>query len=54
MSLIVNKITQIKKTGSTKGASHVIESLEGLGTKLADFKVKVRTEWSNCLVQKDD
>ena len=34
VSLIVNKITQVKKTGSQKGAAYIIENLDSMIAKL--------------------
>jgi hypothetical protein len=41
VSNVVNKITQIKKVGATTGASNVIESIDGLLSKLNLLKTKV-------------
>lgn len=42
MSTIVNKITQLKKAGSSKGGSdYVVETLDSLISKLNQLKTKV-------------
>ena len=43
VSTIVNKITQLKKAGSSKGGSdYVVETLDSLISKLNQLKTKVR------------
>ena len=41
VSNVVNKITQIKKVGATTDASNVIESIDGLISKLNLLKARV-------------
>ena len=42
MSTVVNKITQLKKAGSSKGGSeYVVETLDSLIAKLNQLKTKV-------------
>ena len=52
---MVNRINQVKKAGSTKGVASVVESIDGLVTKLNQLKDKVRRYgiWQLSIVPED-
>ena len=41
VSVIVNKVNALKKTGSSKGGQHVLETIDALISKLNQLKTKV-------------
>ena len=50
VSNIVNKINQIKKTGSSKGVTNTLESIDQLIAKLNSLKTKVLSKYE-CIVR---